>query len=191
MLPHRFRPAGRTVIVQNQEVAYRLDVRGENTVELFDGFGVTVTGRKERQKFGNATLDQMNAGRFQRLEEAARQADGDHVLVPGLAPPSGEKADQPRFGQRDCRGGSAKSRRPARHSQNCCCRRFHCPFGVVGEYAIAIPRRAPWSVCTESGPALARSESPGRGRRAANGTSPRSPCGASPRSTARAARNSR
>jgi hypothetical protein len=39
----------------------------------------------------------VNAGGLQWLDEAAGQADGDDVLVPGLAPPAGLKLERERW----------------------------------------------------------------------------------------------
>ena len=44
-------------------------------------------------------MDQVDAGRFKRLDEAARQAERDAVLVPHFPPLAGLVADQPRFGE--------------------------------------------------------------------------------------------
>ena len=42
---------------------------------------------EQREQPRDAGLDQVDAGRFQRLDEAARQAERDDVAVPGeLAP---------------------------------------------------------------------------------------------------------
>ena len=88
------------MIVQYQEVANRLDVGGKDAVELFGGFRVAISRRKQRQEFCDTALYQVNARRFQRLEETARQADGDDVLVPRFATPAGKKANQAGLGQR-------------------------------------------------------------------------------------------
>ena len=45
-------------------------------------------------------LDQVDAGRFERLEESAREADGDAVAIPRLAAPAGREPQRPRIGQR-------------------------------------------------------------------------------------------
>src|ERR1700692_1098071 len=45
-------------------------------------------------------LDHVDGRGLQRLEEAAGQPEGDHVLVPRLAPYSARETKQPRFGER-------------------------------------------------------------------------------------------
>ena len=55
---------------------------------------------KQLQQPVHRRLDQMDAGRFQRLDEARRQADRDDVADPGLAPPAGREPKRPRLGHR-------------------------------------------------------------------------------------------
>src|SRR5882757_9384219 len=86
--------------MQHQEVANRVDIRGKDAVELFGGFRVAVARRKERQELCDTTLYQVNARRFQRLEETARQTDGDDVLIPCLSTPAREETNQPGGGER-------------------------------------------------------------------------------------------
>ena len=41
--------------------------------------------REELDDAANGVHDQLNAGRFERVQEAAGQTDRDHVLAPALA----------------------------------------------------------------------------------------------------------
>ena len=69
-----------------------------------------VVARAERFEFAaerehldqprHADLDEVDAGALERLEESAGEAQRDDVLVPGLAAPPGDVADQPRLEQR-------------------------------------------------------------------------------------------
>jgi hypothetical protein len=65
-------------------------------VVLFDHVGITIPIREQRQELGNTALDQMDAGRFQRLEEPAGLAAGNDILVPGLAPAAARRVRKAR-----------------------------------------------------------------------------------------------
>ena len=69
-------------IVQDDEVADALEFHGRQAV-IFGHQGRRAIGvREAQQQLVDAGLDQGNAGRFQRFQEAAGQADGDAVAVP-------------------------------------------------------------------------------------------------------------
>ena len=55
--------------------------------------------RKHLHEPHDAALDQVDAGRFQRLDEAARKADGNAVAVPGLAALARPELDDARLGE--------------------------------------------------------------------------------------------
>src|SRR5882757_4394559 len=61
---------------------------------------MAVSRREERQQFGDATLYQVDARRFQRLEKSARQADRDYILAPGPPATARQKTNGPRLGER-------------------------------------------------------------------------------------------
>ena len=56
--------------------------------------------REERDQLGDAALDEMDAGRFERLDEAARQAHRDDVAVPGLLAAAGGEGEAARVRER-------------------------------------------------------------------------------------------
>ena len=100
LLPHRLGTARRGVIVQDQEVAHVEHFLPEHAVELSRQQRRAIGRGEERQQLGNAALDQVDAGRFQWFEEAARQADRDDIGAPRLASHAGREADQARIGER-------------------------------------------------------------------------------------------
>jgi hypothetical protein len=55
---------------------------------------------EQSEQLGDAALHEVDAGRFQRLDEAARQAERDDVRVPGEAAAAGGEAEVPRLGER-------------------------------------------------------------------------------------------
>src|ERR1700733_13658082 len=69
----------RLVVMHNQEVADALVFEGDLAVVAIDvGLPETAVGKVIQQQ-GDATVDQVNAGGFERLEEARGEPDGDAV----------------------------------------------------------------------------------------------------------------
>src|SRR5579863_511105 len=72
----------RCTVVQDQEVPHTL-VFGPKYLVVAVDFGASeIAIGEQRQQHGNAALDEVNAGGFQRLEEARRQTDRNTVPVP-------------------------------------------------------------------------------------------------------------
>jgi hypothetical protein len=86
--------------VQHDEVADALVLEARLAVVFAALDLVEAAVREEVDQALDRRLDQMDAGRLDRLEEAAGQADGDHVAVPGLLAHPGLELDQARLGQR-------------------------------------------------------------------------------------------
>ncbi|EGF91605.1 hypothetical protein ABI_30220 [Asticcacaulis biprosthecium C19] len=83
-------PEGRVValghmVVRDQEIL-DVDILRQHLVIIAPGDGRRDAALGEvGQKLGQPDLDQVDRGRFQRLQETRRQAQGDDVLVPHLA----------------------------------------------------------------------------------------------------------
>ena len=100
------------VVVQDDEVADVLHLLAADLVVAVDQRRGDAIGREQGQQARHRTEGQVDAGRLQRFEEAARQADGDDVAVPALAAATGQEADQARVG--DGRAVHAGDQRGAR-----------------------------------------------------------------------------
>src|SRR5205085_9456764 len=61
---------------------------------------IDVSRRKQGEQAGNTGLDEMDAGRFERLEKAARKAQRDDILHPSLFAVPGCEAKLLRFSER-------------------------------------------------------------------------------------------
>src|ERR1043165_7958504 len=70
------------MVVEDQEVADALEFAVGDAVVFVASSRVEIAIRKHGEQPENTGLYQMQAGRFQRLEKSARQADGHHVAVP-------------------------------------------------------------------------------------------------------------
>jgi hypothetical protein len=86
--------------VEDQEVPYPVHLEVRMRVELVDVGLLEARVREERGQPRDRRLDQVDAGRLQRLHEARRQPQRDHVAVPGPAALAGDEAQHPRLGQR-------------------------------------------------------------------------------------------
>src|SRR5688572_29866801 len=87
------------MIVQHYEIADVLDLRAHLLVELVD-VGLLDRGAREHlHQPDHAALDQVDAGRLQRLDEAAGQTDRDAILLPVLATLARAEFDHTRLGQ--------------------------------------------------------------------------------------------
>ncbi len=60
---------------------------------------VEVRVREQREQLHDPALDEMDACRFQRFHETARQPKRDHVGIPGKPPPPGRERQAARVGQ--------------------------------------------------------------------------------------------
>src|SRR6202044_3272598 len=89
----------RRTVVQDQEVPNALVFGPENLVVAIDFSAAEIAIGEQRQKHGNAALNEVNAGGFQRLEEARRQADRNTVLAPEALAPAGGELQLERVGQ--------------------------------------------------------------------------------------------
>src|SRR5579864_7040714 len=72
--------------MKHDEVAYALPFEIALAVELVDGRLVGRGVREQPDKADRRRLDQVNARRFQRLQEPRREAERDAIAVPHLAP---------------------------------------------------------------------------------------------------------
>ena len=97
--PEGFGPAI-GVIMQDQEIADRAPFEIGLAVELGDVRRVEAGAREQAQQPGDARLDQMDAGRFERLHEPRRQPERDAVLHPHRAPFAGGELQRARLGER-------------------------------------------------------------------------------------------
>jgi hypothetical protein len=88
-------------VVQEDEVADAAELAHRGLIEALGGLRVVRPARSElRHQAADAGLDQEDACRFQRLQEARRQPQGDHVVHPEARTVSGGEAQQPGLGQR-------------------------------------------------------------------------------------------
>src|SRR6185295_599279 len=87
------------MIVQHDEIADVLDLRAHLVVELVDVGLLDGGAREHLHQPDHAALDQVDAGRLQRLDEAAGQTDRDAVLLPVLAALTRAELDDARLGQ--------------------------------------------------------------------------------------------
>ena len=98
-------PEGRVIalagfVMQDQKVADQAVLEfGLAVVFVAIGVAPVGTGKKVQQPRDRG-LNQVDAGRFQRLQKPTGQAHRHHVLVPGFLAPAGGEFQQPRLGQR-------------------------------------------------------------------------------------------
>ena len=88
------------MVVQDQEVANAFQFAVGDAIEFIAHRRIEIPVGKHGQQPLNIGLDQMQAGRFQRLEKPARQADGDHVAIPDQSPAAGDESQGAWLGQR-------------------------------------------------------------------------------------------
>ncbi len=90
------------VVVQDQEIAHAVVFHFDPAVVGVDDARIELPGRRGEvvDQRGDRDLDQIDAGRFERLEKSAREPDGDAIAIPGLAAPAGGEAQESRVGQR-------------------------------------------------------------------------------------------
>jgi hypothetical protein len=101
--------------VQDDEVADQLDLQGGQAVVFVDLHGIEALVREQGQQLGDPGLDQVDAGAFQRLQEARRQADGHAVLDPGLLAAAGLEAQEVGLGHQ---GSPSRPAQAARASSS-------------------------------------------------------------------------
>ena len=80
------------LVVEDHEVADALDLIDRLLVVLVDVDLREIPAGKHADQLGDAGLDQVDAGRFQRLQEAAGQANRDHVALPEALATTGREA---------------------------------------------------------------------------------------------------
>src|SRR3954451_6614564 len=86
--------------MQNQEITDPLVLHLVQTVEFVGRTGIDCCRSRpwhEIDQVDNRRLDQENTGGFERLEEAARQSNGNTIAQPGLVAPAGRKPQQTRL----------------------------------------------------------------------------------------------
>ena len=96
------------LVVGDDEVADRFVLKAHLVVEPVDQDRVGLAHRKEVEELGDRRLDEMDAGRFQRFEEPARQAEREAVLDPRRLAPPGLEAEH--FRRRQAQSPSSESR---------------------------------------------------------------------------------
>src|SRR5438309_1170515 len=100
MVPERIAGSARDLVVGDDEVSHILIFGVRLKVILLDVGSRESRGWEHREKPVDRGLNEMNAGRLERLEEAGREANRDDVLVPRLEPPTGSEAHRSRVGER-------------------------------------------------------------------------------------------
>src|SRR5256884_2406990 len=91
-------PLGREV-VQDQEVADALVLDRRLLVVAVDEHGPAVSVRQQVDEPRDTGLDQIDAGRLERLHESTRQSDGDAVFVPEFLAHAGCELQDARLGE--------------------------------------------------------------------------------------------
>src|SRR3546814_9557297 len=68
---------------------------------IFVALGIAHTGAREQfDQAADVRMDEVDAGRFKRLEKPARQPDGNAIVRPEAAPPTSGEADRARIVER-------------------------------------------------------------------------------------------
>ena len=133
------------LIVEDDEIADVL-VERRASIRLYSSrsSGIEALVREEREQPGDAGLDQVDAGRFERLEEARRQAERDARSVPGFLRRPVVNREAPRLGER-LRPQDWRAELAAASSSSMMCAGIHdgrCPFGAAAGCATASRLRA-------------------------------------------------
>src|SRR5882757_8379563 len=87
------------VIVQNDEITHELILGRSCLVELRAPVSAVAVVREKQNQALNVGLDQVDRRGFERLQEAARQSQANHVMAPELASAPGDEADGTRVSQ--------------------------------------------------------------------------------------------
>ena len=90
-------------VMEHDEVPHPLVLRLHRLVVLAAESGMKASVGQIGEQVVQAELDKEDAGRLQRLDEAARQADGDTVLYPGIARTADAHLQMPRLTGLCCR----------------------------------------------------------------------------------------
>jgi hypothetical protein len=72
------------MVVQDQEIADRVKLEIHLPIEFVHECPIAMPVGKERDQLRNTDLNEVYAGRLERLQEPARQAEGNTVLLPDL-----------------------------------------------------------------------------------------------------------
>src|SRR5690606_25247266 len=86
------------VIMQHEEITDAFELPGHGAIVWLDLDRGDVAIGEERHEVGEAALDQVDAGRLERLEESGRQPERETVLVPKLLAASCDEFDDARLG---------------------------------------------------------------------------------------------
>src|SRR5690606_36172192 len=84
--------------MEHDEIADAFQLALRLIVEAIGQRGVDAAERERLDQPRHAGHDRMDAGRFERFDEAARKAERDAILVPDLAAAPGAETDQARLG---------------------------------------------------------------------------------------------
>src|SRR5437588_9663563 len=87
------------VIVQDDEIAHVLVLGRGRLVELRAPVIAIAVVREKKNQTLNVGLDQVDRRGFERLEEAARQAEANYIMAPELTSTAGDEADGARIGE--------------------------------------------------------------------------------------------
>src|SRR5262245_46819258 len=91
VLPERRIVPLRGVVVQHQEIAHALELEVHEAVEFVRVRRFERAIGKQLEQIRDRHVDEMNAGRLERLEKPARKPNGDAVAIPRALPaPRGE-----------------------------------------------------------------------------------------------------
>ena len=97
LLPQGSVGAAVQVVVHDDEVADAVEFGDHLAIIFLRIGGIEVAVGEQGRKLDRGRLNEVDAGRFQRLQEAARQADGDAVPRPESLAPAGGEADRARL----------------------------------------------------------------------------------------------
>ena len=87
------------LVMQDDEITDRLVLVCHGAVILFGQQRIEGLARPKIEQFHQARLNQVNAGRFERLQEPAGEADGHDITVPAQFAATGGEAQELRIGQ--------------------------------------------------------------------------------------------
>ncbi len=135
---------------------------------------------KQVEQPGDRRLNDVDAGRFQRLDKPRRKADRDDVADPGLAADAGREADRARIARLLRHRGWRAGSRPLRPRSSAATRRHgRCRCGAGAECATAIRPCARSPGSAGSAARRVRTGRRWRGRTAATPTSGSNPASSS------------
>ena len=134
------------LVMQDDEIAHVIEQLAHAAVVLVALQRADRLAGKQREQPRDAVLDQVDAGRFERLHEARRKPDGDDIVDPALFAAARWRSASARFGQRLAVeiGQQDRLRLVLLHEVGCN-RRGRCRCGAAAGCATASLRRARWS----------------------------------------------